>query len=136
MGVEEETNGEEEEMKGEEEETMGEDKETIGEDKETRTGEPQTEVAASANEPVTDLQGNSLFKMRRASKLDWEYVRLVAKKGADVSSICVHASSTPSERVFSHCGVALTTTQTSMRGNALMNQVLLKNNLKHVSLSI
>jgi hypothetical protein len=83
MGEEEETNGEEEEMKGEEEETMGEDEET-------KTGEPQTEVAASANEPVTYLQGNPMFKMKGSSKLDWEYVPHVAKKGADVSSIKSH----------------------------------------------
>jgi hypothetical protein len=53
--------------------------------------------------------------------------------------LCVPAtSSTPSERVFSHCGVALTAKRASrpMRGDALMNQVLLKNNLKHVNLSL
>jgi hypothetical protein len=50
--------------------------------------------------------------------------------------LSVPASSTPSERVFSHCGVALTAKRASMRGDALMNQVLLKNNLKHVNLDL
>ena len=50
--------------------------------------------------------------------------------------LCVPASSTPSERVFSHCGVALSAKRASMRGDALMNQVLLKNNLKHVNLTM
>ena len=50
--------------------------------------------------------------------------------------LCVPASSTPAERVFSHCGVALSTKRASMRGDALMNQVLLKNNLKHVTLTM
>ena len=45
-------------------------------------------------------------------------------------------SSTPSECVFSHCGVALSAKRASMRGGALMNQVLLMNNLKHVHLSL
>jgi zinc finger BED domain-containing protein 1 (E3 SUMO-protein ligase ZBED1) len=50
--------------------------------------------------------------------------------------LCVPGTSTPSERVFSHCGVALSAKRASMRGDALMNQVLLKNNLKHVSLGM
>jgi hypothetical protein len=50
--------------------------------------------------------------------------------------LCVPASSTPSERVFSHCGVALSAKRASMRGEALMNQVLLKNNLKHVNMTM
>ena len=43
--------------------------------------------------------------------------------------LCVPATSTPSERVFSHCGIALSAKRSSMRGDALMNQILLKNNL-------
>jgi hypothetical protein len=46
------------------------------------------------------------------------------------------AASQTSERVFSHCGVVLTAKRATMRGDALMNQVLLKNNLKHVNLSM
>ena len=46
--------------------------------------------------------------------------------------LCVPRTSTPSERVFSHCGIALSAKRSSMRGEALMNQVLLKNNLRHV----
>jgi hypothetical protein len=49
--------------------------------------------------------------------------------------LCVPETSTQSERVFSHCGVELTERAT-MRGDALTNQVLLKNNLKHVNLSM
>jgi hypothetical protein len=48
----------------------------------------------------------------------------------------VPGTSTSSERVFSYCGVALTANRATMRGDALLNQVLLKNNLKHVSLSM
>jgi hypothetical protein len=49
--------------------------------------------------------------------------------------LCVRGTSTPSDRVFSHSGVALTAKRATMRGDALMKQVLLKNNLKHVNLS-
>jgi hypothetical protein len=48
----------------------------------------------------------------------------------------VPGTSTSSERVFSHCGVALTAKRAAMRGDALMNQVLLKSNLKHLNLSM
>jgi hypothetical protein len=41
-----------------------------------------------------------------------------------------------SEPVFSHCGVALTAKRATMRRDALMSQALLKNNLKHVNLSM
>jgi hAT family C-terminal dimerisation region len=46
--------------------------------------------------------------------------------------LCVPGTSTPSERVFSHCGIALSAKQNSMQGDALMNQILLKNNLSHI----
>ena len=50
--------------------------------------------------------------------------------------LCVPGTSTPSERVFSHCGIALSAKRSSMRGDALMNQILLKNNLQHVLCTI
>jgi hAT family C-terminal dimerisation region len=46
--------------------------------------------------------------------------------------LCVPGTSTPSERVFSHCRIALSAKRSSMRGDALMNQILLKNNLPHI----
>jgi hypothetical protein len=46
--------------------------------------------------------------------------------------LCVPGTSTPSERIFSHCGIALSAKRSSMRGDALMNQILLKNNLSHI----
>jgi hypothetical protein len=52
------------------------------------------------------------------------------------NGVCVPGTSTPSERVFSHCGVELTAKRETMHGDAPMNQVLLKNNLKHVNSSM
>ena len=46
--------------------------------------------------------------------------------------LSVPGTSTPSERVFSDCGIALSAKRSTMRGDALMNQILLKNNLRHV----
>jgi hypothetical protein len=50
--------------------------------------------------------------------------------------LSVRGTSTSSDRVFSHCGVGLIAKRATMRGDALMKQVLLKNNLKHVNLSM
>jgi hypothetical protein len=50
--------------------------------------------------------------------------------------LSVSGTSASSERAFSHCGVALTAKRATMRGDALMNQILLKNNLKHLNLSM
>jgi hypothetical protein len=66
----------------------------------------------------------------REHRFQFPRIAVVARKW-----LSVPASSTPSERVFSHCGVALTAKRASMRGEALMNQILLKNNIKHVNLS-
>jgi hypothetical protein len=50
--------------------------------------------------------------------------------------LCVPATSTPSERVFSNCGVALTAKRSKMKGSCLKSQILLKNNMHSVSLTI
>ena len=67
----------------------------------------------------------------RYNKIHYPKIAVAARKW-----LCVPASSTASERVFSHCGVALSAKQASMRGDALMNQVLLKNNLKHMNMNM
>lgn len=46
--------------------------------------------------------------------------------------LCIPGTSTASERVFSHCGIALSAKRSTMRGDALMNQILLKNNLSSI----
>ena len=50
--------------------------------------------------------------------------------------LCVCVTSTPSERVFSNCGVALTAKRSKMKGSSLRSQILLKNNMDSVSLTI
>jgi hypothetical protein len=59
----------------------------LSEEDETKEEEPQTEVAGSSSEVVTDLCGFPLFHMKGSSKVDWEHVRLVAKKGADMTKV-------------------------------------------------
>lgn len=66
----------------------------------------------------------------RSNRAQYPNLALAARKW-----LCVPVTSTPSERVFSHCGVALSAKRSRMKGAALMNQVLLKNNLKHVKLT-
>ena len=50
--------------------------------------------------------------------------------------LCIPVSSTPSEHVFSNCGVALTAKRSKMKGSCLQNQILIKNNMHSVSLTI
>jgi hypothetical protein len=50
--------------------------------------------------------------------------------------LCIPATSTPSERVFSNCGVAVTAKRSKMKGSCLKSQILLKNNMHSVSLII
>jgi hAT family C-terminal dimerisation region len=42
--------------------------------------------------------------------------------------LCVTATSTPSERVFSDCGLALTAKRSRLKGNVLRDQVMIRRN--------
>ena len=88
---------------------------------------------------VANYLNNSEHISRRQDPLSWwrenKYLyprlALTARKW-----LCVCATSTPSERVFSNCGVALTAKRSRMKGSCLQNQILLKNNIDAVTITI
>jgi len=54
----------------------------------------------------------------KENRLRFPKVAIAARKW-----LCVPGTSTPSERVFSDCGIALSAKRSSMRGDALVNQI-------------
>lgn len=50
--------------------------------------------------------------------------------------LSVNATSTASERVFSGCGVALTAKRSKMNGSSLKSQIMIKQNMKNICLSL
>ena len=54
----------------------------------------------------------------KENRLRFPKVAIAARKW-----LCVPGISTPSERVFSDCGIALSAKRSSMRGDALVNQI-------------
>jgi hAT family C-terminal dimerisation region len=62
------------------------------------------------------------LQWRRENIFQFPNIAIAARKW-----LCVPGNSTPSERVFSHCGIALSVKQNSMQGDALMNQILCAN---------
>ena len=49
--------------------------------------------------------------------------------------LCVTATSTPSERVFSDCGLALTAKRSRLKGNVLRDQVMIRRNARYLSIT-
>jgi hAT family C-terminal dimerisation region len=50
--------------------------------------------------------------------------------------LCVCATSAPSEHFFSNCGVALTAKRSKLNGSCLKSQILFKNNMKGLTLTV
>ena len=50
--------------------------------------------------------------------------------------LCVNATSTASERVFSGCGIALSAKRSSMNGSTLKSQIMIRQNMKGLNITV
>ena len=67
--------------------------------------------------------------------MSWWYVNNVNFSGiAKIARkwLCVSATSTASERVFSDCGLVVTAKRSRLSGFALRDQVLIRRNLRYI----
>ena len=59
----------------------------------------------------------------RVNKHQFPHIAVLARKW-----LCVTATSTPSERVFSDCGLGLTAKRSRLKGYVLRDQVMIRRN--------
>ena len=85
----------------------------------------------SATREVENYLDHTIVVGSDMSSLDWwkaekhrfPRISVLARKW-----LCVPASSTPSERVFSDCGLALTAKRSRLKGSILRDQVMIRRN--------
>jgi hAT family C-terminal dimerisation region len=86
----------------------------------------------SAIGEVENYLDHSIHVSPQVSSLEWwkfnkhqfPHITVVARKW-----LCVPATSTPSKRVFSDCGLALTAKRSRLKGNILRDQVMIRRNV-------
>lgn len=105
------------------------------EEEETKESELLRNSAVREVEPYLD---HSMRVSPEVSSLSWwkdhkhqfPHVSSVARKW-----LCVPATSTPSERVFSDCGLALTAKRSRLKGDILRDQVMIRRNLRCLNIT-
>jgi hypothetical protein len=88
-------------------------------------------VEASAKREVENYMDRTMVVDSDVNSLNWwkahkhrfPRISILARKW-----LCVPASSTPSERVFSDCGLALTAKRSRLKGSVLRDQVMIRRN--------
>ena len=98
----------------------------------------EEQIRSSALREVENYLDPSLRVNVDVKSLDWwkvnrstfPHISQVARKW-----LSVIATSTPSERVFSDCGLALTAKRSKMKGDILQDQVMIRRNINDVDIS-
>jgi zinc finger BED domain-containing protein 1 (E3 SUMO-protein ligase ZBED1) len=110
---------------------------TNGPSKETE-GDQQLLLLSATREVENYLDLEAIVVRPEVSSLIWwaerahQFPRIaeLARKW-----LCVTASSTPSERVFSDCGLALTAKRSRLKGEVLQDQVMIRRNTKCIQVT-
>ena len=98
---------------------------------EESTVQHQLQLQNSAKREVENYLDPTIIVSPETSSLDWwrenkyrfPHVAVLARKW-----LCVTATSTPSERVFSDCGLGLTAKRSRLKGYVLRDQVMIRRN--------